>query len=313
MLYDVHTHVGLDLGFQLRGWWPYACTAQDLLTHMDANGIDRAVVFPFALPSAFDPYAFAERERVELLPQRVPFDMENTLLLQEIERIDTRGRLSMLAMFDPSRMIAEQLANLESMLDRIAGLKTQATVIESPVRALLDTGAPLMEFAEAYKMPVLMHTSITPADVWSQASDCLDVAAAYPKARFNLAHSLRFHQPSLDRAKSLDNVWVDCSAHLGHCGLAVRDHPAVATKNQRVDVNYADPVAVLEAIHDQLGDRYLWGSDCPFMSWCDSDIRMVHTYREEANVLHHLAPGTRQHMATRGPQAWLLGTSDAIA
>jgi hypothetical protein len=31
------------MGFWLRGWWPYAATSGDLLSAMDANGIDRAV------------------------------------------------------------------------------------------------------------------------------------------------------------------------------------------------------------------------------------------------------------------------------
>ena len=31
LLYDVHTHVGADQGFLLRGWWPYASTTTDLL------------------------------------------------------------------------------------------------------------------------------------------------------------------------------------------------------------------------------------------------------------------------------------------
>src|SRR3954447_5477839 len=87
--YDVHTHVGLDAGFYLRGWWPYAATAGDLLSHMDAHGIGKAVCFPFTLPSAFDAYAFAEGGRVELLPGRFPFDRENRLLVQEVERIDS--------------------------------------------------------------------------------------------------------------------------------------------------------------------------------------------------------------------------------
>ena len=38
-LYDVHTHVGLDPGFYLRGWWPYASTATDLVAQMDRHGI----------------------------------------------------------------------------------------------------------------------------------------------------------------------------------------------------------------------------------------------------------------------------------
>ena len=59
MIYDVHTHVGVDQGFFLRGWWPYAATCADLLAAMDANGIDRAAVFPFTLPNAFDADEYA--------------------------------------------------------------------------------------------------------------------------------------------------------------------------------------------------------------------------------------------------------------
>src|SRR3954470_4339045 len=80
MIYDVHTHVGLEPGFYLRGWWPYASTATDLIERMDTNGIAKAVCFPFTLPSAFDTYAFTDRNAVELLPGRAPFDRENQML-----------------------------------------------------------------------------------------------------------------------------------------------------------------------------------------------------------------------------------------
>src|SRR5690349_15634655 len=109
MLYDVHTHIGIDTGFYLRGWWPYGATVQDLLQHMDANGIARGVVFPFCLPSAFDPYKYADTGEMSLLPGRVPFDRENPMLVQEVERIDSDKRLHILAMFDPSRRCAEQV------------------------------------------------------------------------------------------------------------------------------------------------------------------------------------------------------------
>src|SRR5437762_3738326 len=98
--YDVHTHVGLDQGFLLRGWWPYAATARDLLVQMDDNGIRNAVCFPFCLPSAFDPYAFADRGEVKLLEGRVPFDYENRRLASEIEWLDSHHRLLQFAMFD---------------------------------------------------------------------------------------------------------------------------------------------------------------------------------------------------------------------
>jgi hypothetical protein len=304
VLYDVHTHVGIDAGFYLRGWWPYAATAQDLLRQMDCAGIGRGVCFPFCLPSAFDAEAFVGG-RVELRAGRVPFDHENRLLLQEIERIDLDRRLSVLAMFDPSRRVREQVGNLRPLIGKITGLKVQATILQSPIAALLKEGRPLMELAAEQDLPVLFHTSIIASDLWSQTADCLAVAEAFPTVRFNLAHSLRFHLPSLKRAAELPNVWVDCSAHLVHCQLACDDLAMVAQKGERVEADFSRPVEVLKTIHALLGGRYMWGSDNPYQSWCDDTLRAVYTYQQEADVLHALPEAIRRSMGHDAPRAWL--------
>jgi predicted TIM-barrel fold metal-dependent hydrolase len=310
LLCDVHTHVGVDLGFYLRGWWPYAATVQDLLDHMDANGIDLAVCMPFALPSAFDPYAFAQSHRIRLMPGRYPFDHENELLAVEIERLDQQKRLRQFGMFDPVREVALQVLKLEALADagRIAGLKTQATILESPIRALLTSpGCAFIEMATRRDLPVLIHTSIAPHDRWSQVADCLEVAEAFPRVRFNLAHSLRFHLPSLKRAASLPNVWVDCAAHLAHCALALDNSTAIAVPAERLQVDYAKPSHVLEAIHSLLPGRYLWGSDTPFHSWVDDGMKLLFGYVEEARVLHQLSADVKFDVASRSPQIWLSG------
>ena len=306
--YDVHTHVGLDLGFMLRGWWPYAATTQDLLERMDANGIRFAACFPFTLPSAFDPYLFAAEKRVELLPGRTPFDRENALLVDEITRVDREKRLIPFAMFDPGRRVREQLKCLESLVGKIAGLKTQTTVLQSPILLLLDESRDLMNFARRHDLPVLFHTSINPADSWAQVADCLAVAEAFPDVRFNLAHSLRFHAGHLRRAAQLPNVWVDCSAHLNHCWLAQKDSPAVAAANQRLDADYSDPASALATVYEVFGDKYLWGSDNPFMSWCDDNLRLMFSYREEAKFFHKLPEPAKISMGHTAPRAWLYGT-----
>jgi len=310
LLYDVHTHVGLDLSFLLRGWWPYAATAQELLGHLSAHGIDRAVCCPFTNPSAFDAFAFADRHVVELLPGRVPFDRENDLLARELDRVDTERRLSMLAMFDPARCVGEQVSNIQKLIGRIAGLKVQTTTIESPIRSLLDGGRDLLALAEQHDLPVLMHTAVLPTDLWAQAADCLAVAEAFPKVRFDLAHSLRFHAEYLRRAARMPNVWVDCAAHLAHCQLAREDAPLVAPAAQRVDADYARPAQVLEVIHEILGGRYLWGTDAPFMSWCDDDTWILSSYRQEAEGLHALPERVKLSMSSVGPRAWLLGEEE---
>jgi len=306
-LYDVHTHVGLDQAFWLRGWWPYASTAQDLLRRMDANGITHAVCFSFTLPSAFDPYAFASHQEIKLLPGRIPFDRENFLLVQELERIDHEHRLLPLAMFDPSRLVNEQLNNLDKLVGKITGLKTQTTIIQSPIRSLLNDGKELMAFAEQYGLPVLMHTSVASFDPWSQVRDCLEVAETFPAVRFCLAHSLRFHRESLQKAAHLSNVWVDCSSLLAHCHLAKANSPIIAPLTERIEADYKQPAKVLMVIHEILGERFLWGSDNPFMSWCDEEIQIIFSYRQEAEVLHSLPESMKTSMGHLGPCQWLYG------
>jgi len=305
MLYDVHTHIGVEPGFYLRGWWPYSATTRDLLTHMDAHGIDRAVAFPFTLPSAFDPYAFAERNTIELLPNRFPFDRENQLLAQEIERVDSARRLIQFFMFDPSRKCDEQLKSAQKLLPHIHGLKTQSTVIRSPIRALLNEGRDLILFAQQHDLPVLFHTSYIQTDTWTQIKDCIAVAEAFPKVRFNLAHSLRFSASDLKQAAQLPNVWIDCSAHLNHCKIAVDGSPVVPPKGQRVDADYTRPVQVLQTIHSMLNGKYMWGSDNPYMAWCDDKLRLTFTYKDEADVLHALPEKIKIDMATTAPRNWL--------
>jgi hypothetical protein len=306
-VFDVHSHVGLDQAFWMAGWWPYAATAQDLLERMEANGIDRAVCFPFGIPSAFDSQIYGRSRNLELIANRIPFDPENRLLVREVECIDGQGRLLPFAMFDPGRKGPEQLKCLDSLVSSIRGLKTQTTVLRSPIRALLEEASDIMAFAAEHDLPVVIHTALLPADSWAQVRDCLAVAEAYPTVRFDLAHSLRFHAGYLRLAAQLPNVWVDCSAHLVHCHLARNDSPAIAPPAERVQADYSKPASVLEAIFDLLGQSYMWGSDNPFMSWCDDKSHFVCTYEQEVQALHLASSHVVQSMTRNAPLAWLTG------
>ena len=306
MIYDVHTHVGLDTGFFLRGWWPYAATAQDLLERMNNSKVDKAVCFPLAISSAYDVPAFVKDGTVNLRSGATPYENENRLLIQEVERIDTDRRLRVLAMFDPDREVAQQVENLRPQVGQITGLKLQATMIQSHVAELLKGGRALMELAVEHELPVLIHTSIHPKDHFSQASDCLDVAESFPTVRFNLAHSLRFSIFNLKRAAQLPNVWIDCSAHLAHCALAAKNSPVIAAKEDRVDVDYTKPSKVLEATAALLRkNQYMWGSDSPFMSWCDHNMKLVFSYQQEVDALNALPQPLKTSMSQTAALLWL--------
>jgi predicted TIM-barrel fold metal-dependent hydrolase len=305
--YDVHTHLGLDLGFYVHGWWPYALTAQDLLTNMQRFGFDRAICFPFTLPSAFDPYAFSKDE-LKLLPGRVPFDRENDLLAWEVSQLAPDGQLLQFAMFDPAREVQAQLKNLEKLIGRIKGLKTQSTTLQSNVRALLDESADLMHFAEQHDLPMLFHTAISPTDHWAQVADCTAIAEKFPRVRFNLAHNLRMDAIHLKRIAELPNVWVDCSAHLAHCFLAVKNSKIIAPLERRVDADFTKPTDVFQAVFNLIGNHYMWGSDAPYMSWCADTLRLIFSYQQESEVFLALPETIQRSMCETAPEAWLFGS-----
>src|SRR5690554_138486 len=137
MIYDVHTHIGVDAAFYHRGWWPYASTTQDLLEHMDRCGVDKAVCFPCVVSWAYDTDAFIRDTSIVLKPGQVPYERENAALIREVKHIDTENRLRVLAMFDPGREVDKQVQLLRGQVDRITGLKLQGTVIRSRVAHLL--------------------------------------------------------------------------------------------------------------------------------------------------------------------------------
>jgi len=304
---DCHTHVGVDASFYLAGWLPYAANAHDLLVHMADAGIDRAVCFPCPTPSAFDPWAFAERRELRRLPGKVPYAKENSVLISELAKVDIERQLLPFAMFDPGRDVEAQVKHLETLTDDLKGLKSQPSLLHSPVRSLLGPSKVLLEFAAEHDLPVVLHTSIAPEDAWSQTFDCLEVASVHPRVRFSLAHSLRFHLPSLHLAAQLENVWVDCSAHILHCELAAANSPVVAVATERPDVDYTNPAEVLTAVNDLLDGKYLWGSDSPYQSWSDDDFSSIHRYSDEAAVLGQIADQVRDSMLRTGPHQWLSG------
>jgi len=193
--------------------------------------IDRAVCFPFTLPSAFDPYAF-KRSELKLLDGRFPFDVENQLLADEIERIDPgNGCFNSRCSIRPMRRTAGEGDRKANRRSRIENADNR-TAISDPSSAGQRTRPDVL--AEQHDLSVLFHTATNPNDKWAQVSDCLDVAEAFPKVRFNLAHSLRFHAPLLMRAKQLPNVWIDCSAHLNHCKLASENSIVIPPAGTRV-------------------------------------------------------------------------------
>ncbi len=314
MIIDCHNHVGADLLFYLHGDFPYA---QHLVAMHDeglALGVDQWIVFPFVSYAAMNVRKFMEGG-VEFTDglETVPYAFENRRLLNEIYTLfpELSARMLPFVMFDPMRETQAQAAELRKLRGkyRFHGLKVQPTIIQSPIRHLMEKGKVFLELAEEWDMPLLIHSSIAEADVWSQCSDILAVAEANPQVRFLLAHSCRYDKPSLDRVNELPNTWFDCSAHCIHCDGAVADMVFVAPKSRRFDTDYSDPAQVIADLAAAYPTKFCWGSDSPFYSYAaeidGAVVRLISTYERELKALLASPPEVVDRIAHLNTKAWL--------
>lgn len=296
MVIDCHNHLGVDLYFYLNGYSPYAQDLPALVTAGRHCGIDRFVVFPMVANLTFDVPAMRGAKLVGGGCEQVPYAFENERMLREIyELYPDFGRLTLPFMIlDPLREPAAQLKKLRELHARFPfyGLKIQATMIQSDVSALLREGRGFLELAEELNLPFIIHSSVAPEDLWSQASAILDVAEATPQVRFCLAHSCRYDRECLDRVAALPNAWFDCSAHRIHCEGVTRGLGYVAPAARRFAADYRDPTSVLRSLAEAYPTKLIWGSDTPFQSYVahidGTFVSLRSTYAEEAACLHAL-------------------------
>lgn len=311
---DVHTHVGVELYRYVRDEYPYCQDLRTLFTHADRTGVTRCVVFPCVSYQAMDLVQL--RESKVVLDERldtVPYGRENRRLLKEIYEYfpDLASRTIPFLNLDPNRKVNEQIALLRNLREEFPfhGLKIQPFAIQSPIRSLLGEGSPFLAFAREHDLPFIIHSSIDEGDRFSQCADILAVAEANLDLRFCLAHSCRFHRPSLDRVAALPNTWFDCSAHGIHCQLAATDHPVVAKRQERFEADYHDPGRVLNDLARSYPGKMMWGSDSPAHSYASSfggvSLSLWSSYDLETSYLREVDSDLRAQIARQNARAFL--------
>lgn len=309
LLIDVHSHIGVEIAFYLRGFQPYGLDWPTLSGMSERGGIDRVVVFP--MPTYLGEAELgteAINAGIAGIPAGVPYAFENRRQAVELARFAGGAvRALPLWMVDPGRGVAGQVAALRSLRGEYPcyGLKIQGTIIRSRVAELMGVGSALLDLAEEWDVPFLIHSSIHPDDAWSQAADILDVVRSRPGVRFILAHSCRFDLESLDAVAELPNAWFDCSAHLIHCRLAVQDSPVVAKAGRRFATDYRDPARVLADLAAAYPESFCWGSDAPFDSYVDDKVMLWGGYEAEVAALRQLDPDVQTRIARDNTRAFL--------
>jgi predicted TIM-barrel fold metal-dependent hydrolase len=314
---DVHTHVGVELYRYVRDEYPYCQDLRTLFTHADRTGVTRCVVFPCVSYQAMDLLQLRESKVVlNGHLDDVPYGRENRRLLKEIYEYFPQLALRTIPFvnLDPVRKVNEQIALLRKLREDFPfyGLKIQPFAIQSPIRSLMGDGAPFLDFAREHNLPFIIHSSIDAGDRFSQCADILAVAESNPDLRFCLAHSCRFHRPSLDRVALLPNTWFDCSAHGIHCELAARDHDVVAKRGERFEADYHNPGRVLNDLARSYPGKMMWGSDSPAHSYASSfggtSLSLWSSYDLEMKYLREIDSEIRADVAWKNARAFLGGT-----
>jgi predicted TIM-barrel fold metal-dependent hydrolase len=305
---DAHSHIGIALREAAQINFPYCSSAEDLAYRHKANGVDFGVVFPISPALYYDLPTIIETG--ELRPaarpiSRVPYERENRLLLTDVYRFcpEHSHRFLPFISVDPGRLIQEQIASLEELEQEfpIYGVKIHPLMAQSKALALLDVGAPLLEFFAARNWPILFHASTDPTDPFSQAADILLVAERHPELRFCLAHCVSCHQESLERAAALPNTYIDTAA------LKIQVELFRAEKSSAMlDLDYDDHTRVFQELVKRYPTTMLWATDSPYHSYITRrhqgegvyrEFRLKGTYEEEKAAFDALSPAQRAQVS----------------
>jgi len=318
-LIDVHTHVGISTTSYIGGSYPYCQSAESLLCRMDAHGVDCAVTFPFGEALMYDVLQSLRRDRRVASPTSssgAPYSVENRLLCEEVyeKAPDASGRILPFVNVDPGRHVRRQLKDIEALAGDypIYGIKVAGVCVHSSHRHLLGKAEAIVRFAEEHNRPMLLHSTAYEADEFCYNGINLEVARAYPKVRFCLAHCLGFDRVHLDEADALPNVWVDSAA----MEIQVEAEEIMARPERRFASDYSDHKAVFRDLVNAYPKTMLWGSDSPAYSYITKrlypDGTIVQfglrgTYAEEKATLDALPAGKRKVAANRNTLHYLFG------
>ena len=317
---DGHTHVGIAPKFYYQYGYPYALSLEDLVIRMETLGIDYAVVFPFVDSAFYEKGNTSGRVETTTRYCGFPYEIENRNLLNEIYEIFPQHSEKMLPflMFDPSRETQKQAEHLRALSEKypVFGLKTVTTYIQAFVKDMESKGRPILDFAREKQLPIVFHSAVHPDDPWASVYDIVDFAERHPDIRVCIAHSARFVTPVLEKAARLENCFVDFSAFIIHCKLALQNSPAVADEKIRFSADYSNPMAVMIHLAQAYPDTMLWGSDTPFYYWIQkyylSDGKLVEdklqcNYDKEAKLLHSLPQEIKNRIAYENVLKFIFG------
>jgi len=318
---DIHAHAGVSLETYGRGEYPYASTVEGLASMQRAGGVDVTAVFPFTshLYFDFEGVVAGTLRPAERPVSPAPYVSENTLLLREVYDYcpELTRRFLPFVSIDTERAVPRQLEALAALWEThpFYGIKVNPVLSQSHARALLDAGAPFLDFCAARHLPLLFHANPV-ADEYSHPDDIFAVVEARPDLRVCFAHCLLFHREYLDRAAAAPNAWVDTAALKIQVEMV---HRLTGTLIRRADLiapDLTDYREVFAYLAETYPETMLWGSDAPAYAYiCRRqnavgvwmEFRLKGTYEDEVAALRSLPPAVQARVAGKNTLDFLFG------
>jgi len=322
---DAHSHLGISLRAYASLGYPYAQSVEDLYYRQQACGVDVNIVFPYAPDLHFEPHALVKDGICVPDPSPIspaPYGLENRMVLREVFGFfaEISHRFLPFVSVDPGRMIAEQVADLTALAEEypIYGLKLAPVFCQCPVTALLKEGRPLLDFARERNLPVLLHTTTDPNEIYSRVDLTFRVVEANLDLRFCLAHCIGFHRGWLDRAAVMPNVFVDTAALKIQVRMVYEGNELMAHGADLFPADYADHTAVMRALAEAYPDTIIWGTDSPAYTYMIRrkqaedyyvTFNLKGSYEDEVAALNALPVELRQQACNTNPLRFIFGAA----
>lgn len=261
---DTHTHCGgMDLSNFYKFRYPSSQDILDLDYKRQKANIDYQIVFPMVTSIYYDiPRYWKEAVFVPSGYSEFPFQIENEILLRQIEYFGIETMLPFLA-FSLQDKVSEQVNNIESLNSEyeIYGLKYHTKVDQKNADAI-DKESPFVDVARSMNIPIVIHTEQKGC---SSAIGVIELASRHLDVRFCCAHFGGFSKQffcELDKYP-YDNIFFDT------CPLLARCADLSSSRGEEImDLNYNNPIGVLEYFAQRFPNRILWGTDSPWTYYC---------------------------------------------
>lgn len=256
---DCHTHIGVNVRNLKRKIYPIEQSADNLLEKMDANGVAKAIVFPFPYSSilpSMDKSRYYEPGR----PSFTKMYKEDNLALMSATGKHSH-RMIPFPMANPrDKGSVEHIRQLAS--NGIRGVKLHPVAYNYPIHLLTDN--PLTKIIEDLDLIVSLHigTGKEGMKMGVTLDHALELAKAHPSIRFIFCHLGRLHR-SLPEVLELRNVLLDTS------GLSWNtSSTSFLAKRTLLSPQRSEPRYVIEwLVEAGYEDKLVWGSDEPYTNY----------------------------------------------